>query len=175
MAKINMRSVLLKTVRGTVDEVEGILTDIATDGAEKFKEILVEEMEKSNVPQSVIETAAKCLYIDEPDLKEFLSHKSGWYKKGRVEISLNFDGDLTGDRESFYSGGPTGELESIIDIFNNGYRLTKTEHPKVPFGVWLGERVPAKRFQKALKFMQSAKRTAERQIDGIARVEVHGE
>lgn len=160
MAKaiVNWDSILIKSVRASIPEVEEVLCDVIRDGAEQYVDILVEEMRSSGVPESVVETAAS-LTPGDPDVYEFLSHKTGWYKKGRAEIELTFGDDPT--RESFGTSGP---VNNIVDLFNNGYTITGR---KLPAGEWRGERWVARRHRDGLDFMLSARRRAKREIDGL--------
>ena len=160
MAKpiINWESILLKSKRASIPKVEEVLFDVITDGAEQFVDILTQEMGSSNVPESVIQTAAS-LTPGEPELYAFLSHKTGWYKKGRAEITLTFGDDPT--RESFGSSGP---VNNIVDLFNNGYTISGN---KLPAGEWHGSKWVARKSRPKLGFMESARRRAKREVEGL--------
>lgn len=155
---IDWESILLKSKRASIPEVEEVLFNVIRDGAEQYVDILVQEMRANNVPESVVATAAS-LTPGEPDLHEFLSHKTGWYKKGRAEITLTFGDDPT--RESFGSSGP---VRNIVDLFNNGYTITSK---KLPAGEWHGSKWVARRSRDGLDFMLTTRRRAKREIEGL--------
>lgn len=166
MAKINVRSIMLKTVKATRDEVETVLKDVAEDGAERFREILLDEMASRGVPQSVIDSAST-LTAGEPETYEFLSHKANWYGRGRMEVEMSFDeGEISRDSLQYDS------VDSIIDIFNNGYWIKKKDYPKLPSGIWHGNKTYALRRRQGLKFLQAAKRRAQHEIDGVSKIDL---
>ena len=81
--QLDMNSILLKSLKASIPEVEGVLTEVMEEGAEKYIDIF-----RDLVPDSIKDATAG-MSASDPDVTKFTSHATGWYKRGRIDITVN--------------------------------------------------------------------------------------
>lgn len=157
--ELDMKSILLKSLKASIPEVEGILTEVMEEGAEKYIEIL-----KALVPDSLQATVEQ-FTPSEPNVTKFTSHATGWYKRGRVDISVDIPEDAL--RRDSLNSKRDGAYD-ILGLFDQGYSI---ESKYLPWGEWNGMSIFAKRSRPGLYFFDQASAQAYAEIEGLAKIE----
>lgn len=155
--QLDMNSILLKSLKASIPEVEGVLTEVMEEGAEKYIDIF-----RDLVPDSIKDATAG-MSASDPDVTKFTSHATGWYKRGRIDITVNIPEEDV-QRPSFGSSGP---LDNILLLFDQGYYISG----KLPAGEWHGEKHVARRSRPGLYFFDQANAIAYAEIEGLAKIE----